>query len=182
MSLLISVILVSLTFCAFFVISSRNPIHSVLSLILVFLLSSIFLLCLEVEFLAFSFVIVYIGAIAILFLFIVMMLDIKIGDTSLHILKYGPLSYFLGFTFILEIILPISDLNRTLYFQNFSECFWINWYTEIHYLSNIQSIGQILYTYYFIFFLMSGLILFVSALGALMLTVTLNKHIRKQAI
>jgi NADH-quinone oxidoreductase subunit J len=182
MSLLISIILISLTFCSFFVISSRNPIHSVLSLILVFLLSAILLVCLEVEFLAFSFVIVYIGAIAILFLFIVMMLDIKIGDTSLYILKYGPLSYFLSFAFILEIILPIFDLNRTLYFQNFSECLWINWYTEIHYLSNIQSIGQILYTYYFVFFLMSGLILFVSALGALMLTVTLNKYTRKQVI
>jgi NADH-quinone oxidoreductase subunit J len=182
MSFLIYVVLIFLVFFAFFVISSRNPIHSVLSLISVFLLSAILLICLEVEFLALSFVIVYVGAIAILFLFVVMMLDIKIGDGSLDILRYGPLSYFLSFAFVLEIMLPIFDLNQTEYFMSFAEYSWTNWCVEMHYLSNIQAIGQVLYTYYFVFFLMAGLILFVAALGALMLTVTLNKYSRKQIV
>jgi NADH-quinone oxidoreductase subunit J len=104
MSSVIYTLLLFLLFFGFFVISSRNPIHSVLSLISVFLLSAILLICLEVEFLAFSFVIVYVGAIAILFLFVVMMLDIKIGDSSLDLLKYGPLSYCLVFALVQEII------------------------------------------------------------------------------
>jgi len=95
----IYLVLFFLLLFSFFVISSRNPIHSVLSLISVFLLSAILLLCLEVEFLALSFIIVYVGAIAILFLFIVMMLDIKIGDDSFDVLKFGPLSYFVSFIF-----------------------------------------------------------------------------------
>jgi NADH-quinone oxidoreductase subunit J len=182
MSSVIYTLLVFLLFFGFFVISSRNPIHSVLSLISVFLLSAILLICLEVEFLAFSFVIVYVGAIAILFLFVVMMLDIKIGDSSLDLLKYGPLSYCLGFAFVLEIILPFSNLTKTEYFHLFLDYSSLNWFAEIHTLSNIQSIGQILYTYYFVFFLISGLILFVAALGALSLTVVLNRYNKKQNV
>jgi hypothetical protein len=82
----------------------------------------------------------------------------------------------------LEITLPFFDLNETTSFGLYNYYFWINWCAEMHYLSNIQTIGQVLYTYYFLFFLMSGLILFVAAIGSLMLTVTLNKFSRKQII
>lgn len=161
---------------AFFVISSRNPIHSVLSLILVFLLSAILLLCLEVEFLALSFVIVYVGAIAILFLFVIMMLDIKIGDTSLDILKYGPLGYFLSFIFILEITFSLVNLNCFPQIAIFTNYSWVNWVNEIDSLANVQAIGQLVYTYYFVLFLIAGFILFIAILGALMLTLTLHKN------
>ena len=87
----IFLLLFLICFFALATISVRNPVHSVLGLVSVFLVSAALLFCLEVEFLAFSFIIVYVGAIAILFLFVVMMLDIKIGDTDLTILKYGPL-------------------------------------------------------------------------------------------
>jgi NADH-quinone oxidoreductase subunit J len=66
-------------------------------LVLVFLFSAGLLFCLEVEFLALSFIIVYVGAIAVLFLFVVMMLDIKVGDNSLGFLNYGPIAYFVTF-------------------------------------------------------------------------------------
>jgi len=88
-----------LIFCSFGVISSRNPIHSILFLVCVFLLSSILLFCLEVEFLGLSFVLIYVGAIAILFLFVVMMLDLKINDKLFNRFRYDLVTYFLIFFF-----------------------------------------------------------------------------------
>jgi NADH-quinone oxidoreductase subunit J len=155
-----------------------------MSLVLVFLFSAGLLFCLEVEFLALSFIIVYVGAIAILFLFVVMMLDIKIGDNSLSFLAYGPVGYFLVFLFLLEITLPLitfvgsfdSILNANV------DYFYVNWLKEVDYITNINAIGQLLYTYYFVYFLMSGLILYIAMIGALMLTLTLNKVVKKQIV
>lgn len=178
MILFIYSVLLLILFFSFFVVSSRNPVHSILSLISVFLLSSALLLCLEVEFIAFSFAIVYVGAIAILFLFIVMMLDIKVGDNSFNILKYGPLSYFVSFIFLLEFVRILNELtsfSSTAFSANYV---WLNWCAEIEVISNVQTLGQLLYTYYFIFFLIAGFILFVAVLGALMLTLNLNKKIK----
>ena len=125
-----------LGFSAFFVISSRNPVHSVLSLISVFLFSSLLLFCLEVEFLALSFVIIYVGAIAILFLFVVMMLDIKIGESSLDFLKFNSLFFFLSFIFFLEILLPILNLNPYA-LTNSTNFSWICWVAEMDGFTNI---------------------------------------------
>ena len=170
-----SLFLLFLIFCSFGVISSRNPIHSILFLVCVFILSSVLLFCLEIEFLGLSFILIYVGAIAILFLFVVMMLDLKINDKIFNRLQYDLVTYFLIFFFFLEIALPLSSLNsftHSLYFSNFD---WVNWSSQIETFTNIQAIGQVLYTYYFVFFLLAGFILFVSIIGSLMLTLTLNK-------
>jgi len=164
---------------SFFVICSKNPVHSVLSLISVFLLSAVLLFFLKVEFLALSFIIVYVGAIAVLFLFVIMMLDIKIGDTSLDVLFYGPLGYFIIFIFILEFMLPLTSVSLFPGDALISNFYWVNWFAEMDTMSNIQNIGQLLYTYYFVFFLIAGFILFIAVLGALMLTLTLNKSGRQ---
>ena len=163
---------------SFFVVSARNPIHSVLALISVFLFSSFLLITLKAEFLALSFVIIYVGAIAILFLFIVMMLDIKLGDDSFVTLVYGPLGYFIYFVFGLEIIKPFveSCYDLPLFYNVYSTHVFINWFEHIDGLTNIQLIGQLLYTHYFIFFLMAGFVLFVAILGSLMLTLNLNRN------
>jgi NADH-quinone oxidoreductase subunit J len=164
-----------LIFCSFGVISSRNPIHSILFLVCVFMLSSILLFCLEIEFLGLSFILIYVGAIAILFLFVVMMLDLKINDKLFNRLQYDLATYFLIFFFFLELALPLSNLNifsQSLSCSNFD---WTNWSSQVETFSNIQAIGQVLYSYYFIFFLLAGFILFVSIIGSLMLTLTLNK-------
>jgi len=164
-----------LIFCSFGVISSRNPIHSILFLVCVFMLSSILLFCLEIEFLGLSFILIYVGAIAILFLFVVMMLDLKINDKLFNRLQYDLVTYFLIFFFFLELALPLSNLNifsQRLSCSNFD---WTNWSSQVETFSNIQAIGQVLYSYYFIFFLLAGFILFVSIIGSLMLTLTLNK-------
>jgi len=174
---------ISLLISAFFVISSRNPVHSVMFLVLVFLFSAGLLFCLEVEFLALSFIIVYVGAIAVLFLFVVMMLDIKIGDNTLGFLNYGPIAYFITFLFLLEITLPLIKGVTASPFNNLGiEYLYINWFNQIDTITNIEAIGQLLYTYYFVFFLMSGFILFVGMLGAIMLTLSLKKSVKKQIV
>jgi|MDSY01.2.fsa_nt_gb NADH-quinone oxidoreductase subunit J len=183
---------------SFFVISSRNPVHSVMFLVLVFLSAAGLLFCLEVEFLALSFIIVYVGAIAILFLFVVMMLDIKIGDNSLGSFSYGLLGLSLSFIFSIGIILPLFEgvsvypYPETSFFDNIklflnvgasnTEHTYVSWLNQIDFITNLESIGQILYTYYFVFFLMSGFILFVAMTGALMLTLTLKKSVKKQIV
>jgi len=152
-------------------------------LVLVFLFSAGILFCLEVEFLALSFIIVYVGAIAVLFLFVVMMLDIKIGDNTLGYLNYGPIAYFITFLFVLEITIPlIKGVTAYPYSSSGTEYVYINWFNQIDFITNLESIGQLLYTYYFVFFLMSGFILFVAMLGAIMLTLTLKKSVKKQIV
>jgi NADH-quinone oxidoreductase subunit J len=183
MTFLLIAFSISLLVSAFFVISSRNPVHSVMFLVLVFLFSAGLLFCLEVEFLALSFIIVYVGAIAVLFLFVVMMLDIKVGDNSLGFLNYGPIAYFVTFLFLLEITIPlIKGVTAYPYGNLGTEFVYINWFHQIDSITNLESIGQLLYTYYFVFFLMSGFILFVAMLGAIMLTLTLEKSVKKQIV
>jgi NADH-quinone oxidoreductase subunit J len=154
------------------VIGSRNPLYSVLSLVSVFLLSSVLVFSLEAEFLALSFVLIYVGAIAILFLFIVIMLDIKVRNTSTHLVGINAFIFLIFFSALLEFVITL-DFNYTL--MNTTNYNWINWFSEINHLSNTQMLGQILYTYYYLFFLIAGFILFIALIGSLMLTVTLNK-------
>jgi NADH-quinone oxidoreductase subunit J len=154
------------------VIVSRNPLYSVLSLVSVFLLSSVLVFSLEAEFLALSFVLIYVGAIAILFLFIVIMLDIKVRNTSTHLVGINAFIFLIFFSALLEFVITL-DFNYTL--MNTTNYNWINWFSEINHLSNTQMLGQILYTYYYLFFLIAGFILFIALVGSLMLTVTLNK-------
>jgi len=167
--------LLALLFFCFSVVSSRNPVHSVLSLVCVFLLSSGLLICLEVEFLALSFVIVYVGAIAIFFLFVVMMLDIKVVDGSFDSLQQSLFAYLTCSFFFFLMISPFlpsisSVVEPTTFF------FPIDWFSEISSFSNLISLGLVLYTYYFIFFLIAGFILLIAVFGVLMLLLSLNKN------
>jgi len=162
-------------FFSFFVISARNPIHSVLSLVCLFILSSTLLLSLEVEFLALSFVIIYVGAIAILFLFVIMMLDIKIIDHSFDFLIYSIPAYFISFSFFFEIylssfflIFPSSDNSLPIFFS-------IPWSFLVDSFSNINLLGLTLYTHFYIYFLLAGFILLIAVFGVLMLLVSYNK-------
>ena len=183
MTFLLITFSISLLVSAFFVISSRNPVHSVMFLVLVFLFSAGLLFCLEVEFLALSFIIVYVGAIAVLFLFVVMMLDIKIGDNSLGFLNFGPIAYFITFLFLLEITIPL--VKGVTGYPNGSlgvDYLYMNWFNQIDVITNLEAIGQLLYTYYFVFFLVSGFILFVAMLGAIMLTLSFKKSVKKQIV
>jgi NADH:ubiquinone oxidoreductase subunit 6 (subunit J) len=131
---------------------------------------------------AFIFIVIYIGAIAVLFLFVVMLLNIKIVDSIKDVLKYFPISNFIGFFILLEILIFfINYFKFNPYFESFLFNVHINWLDKIDSVSDIQSIGQIIYTYYVLQFLIAGFILLISILGAVILTLSYNKvNLKKQ--
>lgn len=100
---------INIIICSFLLIFAKNPIHSVLYLICCFLNGAGFILFLGLEFLAVIFVIIYVGAIAVLFLFVVMMLDIKILEINESLVKYLPISLLLAMVFISEILLSFDS-------------------------------------------------------------------------
>jgi NADH:ubiquinone oxidoreductase subunit 6 (subunit J) len=233
------------------VIRSKNPVHSVLFLILVFCNASGLLILLGLDFFAMVFLVVYVGAIAVLFLFVVMMLNIKLVEINENILRYLPIGGLIGLIFLFEIFLIIdSDLIPILEFPkkfstdfflssglfnafltslflirlliNFQEnvfqivsifsafkqdldeflvesslsfekviqtqqqimdpFFFTQWSNLVNASSNIESIGALIYTYYFYFFLVASLILLVSMIGAIVLTMHRGVAVKRQEI
>jgi len=222
------------------VIRSKNPVHSVLFLILVFCNAAGLLILLHLDFFAMIFLVVYVGAIAVLFLFVVMMLHIKLTEMNENILRYLPVGGIIGLIFLFEVLLvvendliPLIDYstvsftsqtdsltnfnkdflfswidflyykvkglfvllnpiysysqynldleniiygtssnlstqsNNLLYFQSFQ---YTQWPLKIENITNIEALGQILYTYYFYFFILASLILLIAMIGAIVLT------------
>ena len=170
-------------FSAIMVISARNPVHSVLFLILVFCNSAGLLILLEAEFLALLFIVVYVGAIAVLFLFVVMMLNVKISEVQDEVLQYLPIGGLIGIVFLLEIFLIIEgDFISLLDNNNVISPEYINWFNNKDSVSNIQTLGDILYTDYVLFFLLAGVILLIAMVGAIVLTMSTRTSLRRQFI
>lgn len=149
---------------AYFLISAISPVDSVLFLISAFLSAAGYLLLVEAEFLALIFLVIYVGAIAVLFLFIIMMLDIKLQKSEKN--TYGFLSFFLCFLFFVEISISLSDVFKKFSIKKTS----LEWYMSIDTVSNIDLIGQCLYSEFLSTFLLSGIILLVAMLGAIILS------------
>lgn len=165
-----------------FVISSTNPIHSVLFLILVFCNATGLLVLLEVEFLAMIFLMVYVGAIAVLFLFVVMMLNVRIIEFNISMLRYLPIGGLIALIFLLEIFL-IVDSDLIPLFSHVDSAFeFIQWNQKIDTLTNIETLGELMYTYYFYLFLVAGLILLVAMIGAIVLTMHKRTNVKRQDI
>lgn len=166
---------------ALMVITVVNPVHSVLFLVLVFLSSAGMLFVLQLEFIPLTFIIVYVGAIAILFLFVVMMLDIKVTSKSNDFFKYIPVGGLVGSLFIFEIFNTLSKSfvipKSTVLVDNF-----VSWVSTVDKVTNLEALGQLLYTYYFIYFLIAGIILLVAMVGAIVLTLQFNKTVKNQLI
>ena len=171
---IISIIIIT---SSLLVILSKNPIHSVLFLILVFFNTSILFLFSNAEFLAMILLIVYVGAVAVLFLFVVMMLDINITKLRQTFLNYLPTGLFIGFIILIELIYVVSQSNLNFVKTNSS---YINISNQI--LENTKIIGNILYTDYFLLFQLSGIILLVAMIGSIYLTLRKRKGIKKQNI
>jgi NADH-quinone oxidoreductase subunit J len=153
------------------VIVSKNPLHSVLFLVTSFLASSILLFLFENEFLALFFLIIYLGAIAILFLFVVMMLDIKYRDLQTSKL-YLPVGASVGITLLVEIYGAFSKVfSKYTNVSMLEHNSYINWYDNLDALSDIYVLGQIFYTHYVLQILMAGLILYLAVIGVAFLTV-----------
>lgn len=165
------------------VIASNNPIHSVLYLILVFCSTSALFILIEVEFLSMVFLMVYVGAIAVLFLFVVMMLNVKLVEFNVNMIRYLPLGGLIGIIFLLEILLivdsdliPLFGIDLNLSNQP------ISWYETINHSTNVESLGALLYTHYFLLFLLAGMILLVAMIGAIVLTMYKRALVRRQDI
>ena len=125
---------VLILFSSVMVISAKNPVHSVLFLICTFTVAAGMMFMLEVEFISLIFIIVYVGAIAVLFLFVVMMLDIKISESKQEFLKYFPIGSFLGVAFFIEIFVVLAkNFESNFYFK--SDNFYVNWFTSIDYVT-----------------------------------------------
>lgn len=158
---------------AWMVISSTNPVHSVLSLVLAFANLSILLLILGIEFLPILFLIVYVGAIAILFLFVIMMLNIKLVEILDNTTRYVPIGLFIGLIFLWEIYLMFNKEILTIPLNITQNINITNW-------SNIKNLANVLYTDFFLFFMIGGLILLVAMLGAIILTITHQDNVKRQ--
>ena len=161
---------------AFMVVLSRNPVHSVLFLILCFFNSAGIFLILGAEFLAFILVIVYVGAVAVLFLFVVMMLDVEFNSSNSPIISYLPVGMTIGFIILSELILVFFTWKREYTKPDLSEVIVNNQYT------NTETLGLVLYTENILFFQLAGLILLASMIGAIVLTVNHRPSAKRQDI
>ena len=171
----------SASFSALMVVLLNNAIYSVLFLILTFCNVIFILLLLGADFFAFLILIIYIGAITVLFLFVVMMLNIKIKLTKNLFYYFSPLTIFITFV-ILYVIINISNKIDLLSDYDI-QLNWISWINELNNEVNIKIIGQVLYTHYCLFFLISSLILLVSMISVIILTMNKKKvNFKKQII
>ena len=158
------------------VISSRNPVHSVLFLILAFVNSAGLFVLAGAEFLAMILLIVYVGSVAVLFLFVVMMLNVNYSDLKSGFLSYLPFGGLIGIVLIIEIGLMIGTWKYRDAFIKTSEI-------KINSgLSNTEAIGNVLYTEYLHYFQISGLILLVAMIGAILLTYRRKDNLKRQDI
>ena len=163
------------------VIFVQNSIYSVLFLVLSFISSSSLLFLLRCEFLALMFIVIYVGAIAILFLFVVMMLDLKTVNLRKDSLKYFPFGLLICGLFLSEILII---LKKTFILNSYTsvDTSYFNWYDRIDSVTEIQAIGQVLYTQYVLQFLIAGSVLLLATVAAVMLTINTEVESDKKQI
>lgn len=163
---------------AFMVISSRNPVHSVLFLILAFFNSAGLFLLLGAEFLAMILVVVYVGAVAVLFLFVVMMLDVDFVALRQGFLQYLPIGAVIGIILLVELVLVLGTwvIGPEVLKAPVAAI------PPIADKSNVVALGEILYTRYVFFFQAAGMILLVAMIGAIVLTLRHKEGVKRQSI
>ena len=160
------------------VISARNPVHSVLFLILAFFSSAGLFVLLGAEFLAMILVVVYGGAVAVLFLFVVMMLDINFVELRQGFLQYLPAGVMIGLVLLVELVVIVAghamapEAGTTV----------AQPIPPVDKISNTQALGELFYTHYIYLFQAAGLILLVAMIGAIVLTHRKRDGVRKQRI
>jgi NADH-quinone oxidoreductase subunit J len=158
---------------ALMVIAARNPVHSVLFLILSFFNAAGLFVLLGAEFLAMILVVVYVGAVAVLFLFVVMMLDIDFTELKRGAMQYLPLGGLLGLVLVGELLIVGSVLGSSA--QAFPHAAAAG-------MTNTEALGHVLYTDYVYYFQIAGLVLLVAMIGAIVLTLRARPGVRRQSI
>jgi NADH-quinone oxidoreductase subunit J len=162
---------------AFLVIASRNPVHSVLWLILSFFSAAGLFVLAGAEFLAFILVIVYVGAVAVLFLFVVMMLDIDFAELRQGILQYLPIGGLVGVIILAELLLVLGGWAIDPKVVRLEAPL-----AAAASITNTEALGRLLYTRYVLFFQVAGLILLVAMIGAIVLTLRHKPGVKRQSI
>ena len=161
------------------VISARNPVHSVLFLILAFFNAAGLFVLMGAEFLAMILVVVYVGAVAVMFMFVVMMLDINFAELRQGFLRYLPIGGLIGVILLVELLIilagwqlaPGAPLTETVAVA-----------PPPADVSNTRALGQLLYTHYIYLFQAAGIILLIAMIGAIVLTHRRRPGIRRQNI
>src|SRR5258706_4066134 len=161
---------------AIMVIAARNPVHSVLFLILAFFHAAGLFVLLGAEFLAMILVVVYVGAVAVLFLFVVMMLDIDFAELKRGAQQYVLVGAGVGIVLLLELIGSASLWKFS------AASHGVLAYPTPAGVSNTEALGRILYTDYIYYFQIAGLVLFVAMIGAIVLTLRSRPGVRRQVI
>ncbi|OZB17987.1 MAG: NADH:ubiquinone oxidoreductase subunit J [Rhodobacterales bacterium 34-62-10] len=159
-----------------FTVISRNPVHSVLWLILTFLSAAGLFVLLGAEFVAMLLVIVYVGAVAVLFLFVVMMLDVDFAQLKAEMARYMPLALLIGVVLLMQLSLAFGVWTAS---EGAMEARDALIPTDI---TNTAALGLLLYDKYFLLFQLSGLILLVAMIGAIVLTLRHRKDIKRQNV
>ena len=161
------------------VIVARNPVHAVLFLILTFFNAAGLFVLLGAEFLAMLLVIVYVGAVAVLFLFVVMMLDVDFAELRAGFIKNAPLGALVGGLVLAELILVVGlqSFPANIAGQPAAPIVADN-----DAVTNTEALGRILYTRYIFFFQVAGLILLVAMIGAIVLTLRHKEGVKRQSI
>jgi NADH-quinone oxidoreductase subunit J len=163
---------------AFMVIAARNPVHSVLYLILAFVNAAGLFVIMGAEFLAMILIVVYVGAVAVLFLFVVMMLDVDFAELRQGFLNYLPVGALVGIVFLVELLLVVAawviapgapqQITAPI--------------PPADVFTNTEALGLVLYTRYVYFFQIAGLVLLVAMIGAIVLTLRHKPGVKRQNI
>ena len=160
------------------VISARNPVHSVLFLILAFFNAAALFVLLGAEFLAMILVVVYVGAVAVLFLFVVMMLDISFSELRKGALQYLPIGGLIGLILLVELVFVFGAWTVSGTAADASRAPT----PDPDAVTNTAALGQLLYTEYAYLFQAAGLILLVAMIGAIVLTLRHRPDVRRQNV
>lgn len=163
----------------FMVIASRNPVHSVLFLILAFFNAAALFVLMGAEFIALILVIVYVGAVAVLFLFVVMMLDVDFSELRQGFLQYLPIGGLVGLILLIELFLIAAAWVIS---PDAAHVAAAPVPAFIDHVTNTRALGRVLYTQYMYLFQASGLILLVAMIGAIVLTLRHRPDIKRQVI
>ena len=160
---------------AVMVIGARNPVHSVLFLILAFFNAAGLFVLLNAEFLAMILVVVYVGTVAVLFLFVVMMLDVDFVELRQGFLNYLPVGALIGIVLLAELLIVLGGWA-------FAPDATSAVPAPISDVANTEALGLLIYTRYVYFFQAAGLILLVAMIGAIVLTLRHRPNVKRQSI
>ncbi|MDF1727139.1 MAG: NADH-quinone oxidoreductase subunit J [Sulfitobacter sp.] len=159
-----------------FTVISRNPVHSVLWLILAFLSSAGLFVMLGAEFVAMLLIIVYVGAVAVLFLFVVMMLDVDFAELKAEMARYMPLALLIGLVILMQFVIAFGV------WETAEEVEGLRAQAIDPTRFNTEALGLILYDQYFLLFQLAGLILLVAMIGAILLTLRHRTDVKRQDV